>query len=86
MPFEPFDCYVSVDVNRTDAVRACTPTAAAAPPPKPDTRRVEVASGTGDRPRSAGGQVIGTDERLVSTLVAYKDAVDSRSLLPITFV
>lgn len=33
-----------------------------------------------------GGGMVGVDERLVETLVAYKDAVDSRSLLPITFV
>ena len=57
-----------------------------------DTRRVEVGteaggSATRDGSHSApGGGMIGVDERLVETLVAYKDAVDSRSLLPITFV
>eukprot|EP00752_Nemacystus_decipiens_P007017 g6295.t1 len=55
-----------------------------------DTRRVEVgtkaASAKRDGSHSAGGEVIGVDERLVETLVAYKDAVDSSSLLPITFV
>lgn len=29
---------------------------------------------------------MGVDERLVEALLAYRDAVDSRSLLPITFV
>ena len=44
-------------------------------------------SATRDGSHSApGGGMIGVDERLVETLVAYKDAVDSRSLLPITFV
>lgn len=62
---------------------------------KSDTRRVEVgteaaASATRDQSShsAAGGEmtVTGVDERLVETLVAYKNAVDSRSLLPITFV
>lgn len=35
---------------------------------------------------SGGGEVMDVDERLVEALVAYKDAVDSRSLLAITFV
>lgn len=57
---------------------------------QPDTRKVEVsteaASATSNGLHSAGGEVVGVDERLVETLVAYKDAVDSRSLLPINFV
>ncbi|CAM9631973.1 unnamed protein product [Pylaiella littoralis] len=58
-----------------------------------DTRRVEVgteaASVTTDgvfSGGSSGGEVTDSNERLVETLVAYKDAVDSRSLLTITFV
>lgn len=56
-----------------------------------DTRRVEVcteaASATlNGGSLSGGGEVMDVDERLVEALVAYKDAVDSRSLLAITFV
>eukprot|EP00903_Cladosiphon_okamuranus_P009625 g9161.t1 len=55
-----------------------------------DTRRVEVSteafSAASDGLHPAGGEIVGVDERLVETLVAYKDAVDSRSLLPISFV
>lgn len=30
--------------------------------------------------------MVGVDERLAETLVAYKDAVDNQSLLPVSFV
>lgn len=51
----------------------------------------ESASTSSDAWHSGGGggggcESMGVDERLVETLVAYKDAIDSRSLLPISFV
>lgn len=59
--------------------------------PPSDTRRVELgteaASTAKDGIDSGSGEAVtDVDERLVETLVAYKDAVESNSLLSISFV
>ncbi|CAN0175556.1 unnamed protein product [Ectocarpus fasciculatus] len=57
-----------------------------------DTRRVELGTEEASTGKdgivsgSSGEAVTDVDERLVDTLVAYKDAVESNSLLPISFV